>query len=174
IEDDLEGQLPPENQQQLQLLRDRVKWMESMINSLLAYARTGRQEVPLETFNVAELLSEIIDSLAPPQSFSIEIEQPMPTLTTKRLLLGQVFANLIGNAIKHHTSVEGHLNIWAIEQQDFYEFRVKDDGPGIAPEYHAKIFEIFQSLKPQDDGGNTGVGLAIVKRLSKWRREQFV
>jgi PAS domain S-box-containing protein len=165
IEDDLEGQLPPDNQQQLQLLRARAKRMESMINSLLVYARVGRQEAPLETFNVAELLSEIIDSIDPPQSFSIEIERPMPTLTTKQVLLSQVFANLIGNAIKHHTSAEGHVNISAIEQRDFYEFRVRDDGPGIAPENHARIFEIFQALKIQDNDENTGVGLAIVKKI---------
>jgi PAS domain S-box-containing protein len=165
IEDDLEGQLPPENQQQFQLLRARTKRMESMINSLLVYARAGRQEAPLETFNVAELLDEIIDSLAPPQSFSIEIAPPMPTLNTKRLFLSQVFANLVSNAIKHHTSVEGHLNLSAIEQQEFYEFSVRDDGPGIAPEDRAKVFEIFQTLKAQDDSENTGVGLAIVKKI---------
>jgi PAS domain S-box-containing protein len=165
IEDDLEGQLPPENQQQLQLLRTRAKRMESMINNLLVYARTGRQAAPLETFNVAELLNEIIDSLAPPQSFFIRIEQPMPMLTTKRLFLSQVFANLISNAIKHRTSVEGHLNISMIEQRDFYEFIVRDNGPGIAPENHAKVFEIFQALKAQDNGENTGIGLAIVKKI---------
>jgi PAS domain S-box-containing protein len=165
IEDDLEGQLPPDNQQQLQLLRTRVKRMESMINSLLVYARTGRQAAPLETFNVAELLREIIDSLDPPQSFSIKIEQPMPRLTTKRLFLSQVFANLISNAIKHHTSAEGYLNISAIEHRDFYEFIVRDDGPGIESEDHARIFEIFQALKIQDNGENTGVGLAIVKKI---------
>jgi PAS domain S-box-containing protein len=165
IEDDLESQLPPDNQQQLQLLRARVKRMESMINSLLVYARVGRQEAPLETFNVAELLNETIDSLAPPQSFSIEIEPPMPTLTTKRLFLSQVFANLISNAIKHHTSEQGHLNISAIEQQEFYEFSVRDDGPGIAPENHAKIFSIFQTLKAEDNSESTGVGLAIVKKI---------
>jgi PAS domain S-box-containing protein len=166
LEDDLENQLPPENQQQLQLLRARVARMESMINSLLLYARVGRQETPLETFNVAELLSEIIDSLAPPEGFSINIEQPMPTLTTKRLFLSQVFTNLISNAIKHHTSVEGHLDIRGVEQQNFYEFMVRDDGPGIAPEHHAKIFTIFQTLKAEDNNSDsTGVGLAIVKKI---------
>jgi signal transduction histidine kinase len=140
--------------------------MESMINSLLLYARVGRQETPLETFNVAELLSEIIDSLAPPEGFSINIEQPMPTLTTKRLFLSQVFTNLISNAIKHHTSVEGHLDIRGVEQQNFYEFMVRDDGPGIAPEHHAKIFTIFQTLKAEDNNSDsTGVGLAIVRKI---------
>ncbi len=165
IEDDLEDQLPPDNQQQLQLLRTRVKRMESMIDSLLLYAKFGRQEAKLETFNFAELLAEIIDSLAPPQSFRIEIEPPLPTLTTKRVFLSQVFANLISNAIKHHTSVTGHLHIWAIEHPDCHEFIIRDDGPGIAPEHHEKIFGIFQTLKGADNSDSTGIGLAIVKKI---------
>ena len=95
IEDDLESKLPPSNQKQFQLLRTRVKRMESMIGSLLLYARAGRQTAPLETFDLAELLSEIIDSLAPSEGFSIDIQPPLPTLTTKRVFLSQVFAKVI-------------------------------------------------------------------------------
>ncbi len=165
IEDDLEGQLPPNNQQQFQLLRTRVKRMESMIDSLLLYARAGRQEAHPETFDLGELLNEIIDSLAPPESFIIEIQPPLPTLTTKRVFLSQVFANLISNAIKHHTSTTGHLHISALEHPDCYEFILKDDGPGIAPEHHAKVFDIFQTLKSKDKRDSTGIGLAIVKKI---------
>jgi signal transduction histidine kinase len=165
IEEDLEGQLPPDTQQQFQLLRTRVKRMESMIDSLLLYARAGRQEAQLETFDLAELLSEIIDSLAPPESFRIEIQPPLPKLTTKRVFLSQVFANLISNAIKHHTSVTGHLHIWAIEHPDCHEFIVTDDGPGIAPEHHEKVFAIFQTFAGKDNNDSTGIGLAIVKKI---------
>jgi signal transduction histidine kinase len=165
IEEDLADRLPPDNQQQLQLLRVRVKRMESMVENLLLYARSGRQGATLETFDLADLLSEIIDSLAPPEGFRIEIQQPLPTLTTKRLFLSQVFANLISNAIKHHTSVTGHLHIWAIEHPDCHEFIFKDDGPGIAPEHHEKVFTIFQTLKVKDNSDSTGVGLAIVKKI---------
>ncbi|AFY91324.1 PAS domain-containing protein [Chamaesiphon minutus] len=165
IEDDLENQLPPENQQQLQLLRTRVKRMESMIDSLLLYARAGRQEAQLETFDLAELLSEIIDSLAPPEGFKIEIQPSLPTLTTKRVFLSQVFANLISNAIKHHNSVTGHLDISAIEYPNYHEFIVCDDGPGIAPEHHERVFDIFLTLKGKENNNNTGVGLAIVKKI---------
>ncbi len=165
IEEDLDGQLPPDSQQQFQLLRTRVKRMESMIDSLLLYARAGRQEAQLETFDLAELLSEIIDSLAPPEGFTIDIQQPLPTLTTKRVFLSQVFANLISNAINHHTSVTGHLHISAIEHPDCHEFIIKDDGPGIAPEHHEKVFAIFQTLKVQDNSDSTGIGLAIVKKI---------
>jgi signal transduction histidine kinase len=136
-----------------------------MIDSLLLYARAGRQEAQLETFDLAELLSEIIDSLAPPQGFRIEIQPPLPTLTTKRLFLSQVFANLMSNAIKHHTSVTGHLHISAIEHPNCHEFIIKDDGPGIDPEHHEQVFAIFQTLKSKDNSDSTGVGLAIVKKI---------
>ncbi len=165
IEDDLEDKLPPDNQQQFQLLRTRVKRMESMIDSLLLYARAGRQEAQLETFDLAEVLAEIIDSLAPPEGFRIEIQPPLPTLTTKRVFLSQVLTNLISNAIKHHNSVTGRLDISAIEHPDSYEFIIKDDGPGIAPEHHEKVFEIFATLKVKDNSDSTGIGLAIVKKI---------
>ena len=165
IEEDLEGKLPPDTEQQFDLLRTRVKRMESMIDSLLLYARAGRQEARLETFDLAELLAEIIDSIAPPEGFRIDIQPLLPTLTTKRVFLSQIFANLISNAIKHHNSVTGHLHIWAIEHSDYHEFILKDDGPGIAPESHAKVFEIFTTLKGQDDNDSTGIGLAIVKKI---------
>ncbi|WP_309741484.1 ATP-binding protein [Chamaesiphon sp. OTE_20_metabat_361] len=165
IEEDLEDRLPPASQQQFRLLRTRVKRMESMIDSLLLYARAGRQEARLETFDLAELLSEIIDSLAPPKGFKIDIQPPLPTLMTKRVFLSQVLTNLISNAIKHHTSVTGNLNISAIEHPDYHEFILKDDGPGIAPENHAKVFEIFQTLKVKENSDSTGIGLAIVKKI---------
>ncbi len=136
-----------------------------MIDSLLRYARAGRQEAKLETFDLAELLAEIIDSLAPPEGFRIDIQPPLPTLTTKRVFLSQVFANLISNAIKHHTSVTGHLHIWAIEHPNCHEFIVRDDGPGIAPEHHQQVFAIFQTLKVRENSDSTGIGLAIVKKI---------
>ncbi len=165
IEEDLDGQLPPDNQQQLQLLRTRVKRMESMIDSLLLYAKSGRQAAHVETFDLAELLAEIIDSLAPPAGFRIEIQPSLPTITTKRVLLSQVLTNLISNAIKHHPAVTGHLDILAIEHPDCHEFIIKDDGPGIAPEHHAKIFDIFQTFASKDTSDSTGIGLAIVKKI---------
>ena len=165
IESDLEGQLPPNSQQQLELLRVRAKRMESMINSLLVYARAGRQNAALETFDVAELLSEVIDSVDPPRSFSVQVKLPMPVLTTRRTLLNQVFSNLISNAVKHHTAPDGHLNIACSDRKNFYEFSVQDDGPGIASKNHKRVFEIFQTLSAQNSSESSGVGLAIVRKI---------
>ncbi|GAB4461697.1 MAG: hypothetical protein OHK0037_11210 [Elainellaceae cyanobacterium] len=165
IEEDLAGHLPEENQQQLHLLRGRVLRMEALINGLLEYSRVGRVESPVERVSVAVLLDEVIDSIDPPDSFTITVGPNMPTLITKRLPLRQIFANLIGNAVKHHDRLDGQVRIGVKDLGDRYEFSVSDDGPGIAPEYHRKIFMIFQTLQARDVKESTGVGLSIVKRI---------
>jgi PAS domain S-box-containing protein len=165
LEEDLEGQLPAENVKQLKLLRGRVLRMEALINGLLDYSRIGRTHTAMERVAVDELLKEIIDSLAPPASFRIDIAPEMPTLITRRMLLRQVFANLIGNAVKHHDRPDGHIQISVHPREDAYEFVVADNGPGIAPEYHGKIFAIFQTLTARDTKESTGIGLSIVKKI---------
>jgi PAS domain S-box-containing protein len=166
IEEDLKEQIPGENPQ-LKLLRQRVNRMNALIDGLLRYSRTGREELTTETVDVGELLGETIDSLALPAGFSIEIATPMPILDTKRLLLSQVFANLISNAIKHHDRVDGRIEITAEDLGDRHQFAVIDDGPGIpVGESRERIFEIFQTLNsPAESTENTGIGLALVKKI---------
>jgi PAS domain S-box-containing protein len=166
IEEDLEGQLPPENQQQLQLLRTRTQRMGVMINDLLDYSRVGRAEVTTETIAVSDLLVEVLDSLHPSADYQIKVTPGMPTLSTKRVLLSQVFANLISNAINHHDQPTGTIDI-AVKEADtqFYEFSVSDDGPGITPADQDRVFTIFQTLKPSENTDSTGIGLAIVKKI---------
>ncbi|ABA21182.1 PAS/PAC sensor signal transduction histidine kinase [Trichormus variabilis ATCC 29413] len=165
LEEDLADQLPEENQHQMQLLRGRVRRMEALINGLLEYSRIGRVHTELTQVNVDSLLREVIDSLQPPASFQIQIQPKMPTLVTKRVPLQQVFANLIENAIEHHTGVDGRVKISVRDLGKYYEFSVEDDGPGIPVEYHDKVFVIFQTLEPRDRKENTGIGLAIVKKI---------
>jgi PAS domain S-box-containing protein len=165
LEEDLNGQLPAENQRQMQLLRGRVIRMESLINGLLEYSRVGRSKTQLETVNVNDLILEVLDSLDPPQTFNITIQPDMPRFRTKRILLRQVFANLIGNAILHHNRSDGLINISCREEDRFYEFAIADDGNGIASEYHDRIFAIFQTLEARDTKESTGIGLAIVKKI---------
>jgi PAS domain S-box-containing protein len=164
IEDDLNESLPAHSRQQITLLRSRVSRMENMIVSLLNYARVGQTDAEIKTVSVEELLSEVIDSLAPPPAFEITIAPNMPTLQTKRVLLFQVFSNLIGNGIKYHGRPNGSIRISVEDRGDYYEFAVADDGPGIAPEYHSKIFTIFQTAM-SSRADSTGVGLSIVKKI---------
>ncbi|WP_373546484.1 GAF domain-containing protein [Chamaesiphon sp.] len=165
IEEDLGPELPAEIQQQMSQLRGRAQRMEAMINGLLEYARVGRTDTQIQLVSVAELLAEILDSLAPPSTFKIVIAPDLPTFHTKRLLLSQVFANLIGNAFKHHDKSNGFMRISSQEQGDFYEFTIVDDGPGIPQEQHDRVFIIFQSINPQKNSDSTGIGLSIVKKI---------
>ncbi|NJR53851.1 MAG: hypothetical protein HC768_03925 [Acaryochloris sp. CRU_2_0] len=149
----------------MHLLRARVQRMDALINGLLEYSRVGRAQISTESVDVRTLLTEVIDTLSPPSSFKVVIEPDMPTLITRKLLLKQVFSNLIDNTIKHHPHPEGSVQIAVQDQGSRYEFAVSDDGHGIDPRYHEKIFVIFQTLEARDTLESTGIGLAIVKKI---------
>jgi PAS domain S-box-containing protein len=165
IEEDISDQLNEENLHQMQLMRARVHRLEALIEGLLQYSRAARLKSEPEPVNVEALLTQVIDTLYPPTQFTIEIAPGMPTFVTERLPLQQVFTHLIDNAIEHHPSAQGTVKIGVREQLDAYEFSVADDGAGIAPQFHERVFGIFQTLQARDTVENTGVGLAIVKRI---------
>jgi PAS domain S-box-containing protein len=165
LSEDLEGQIPEENQRQLQLMQSRVKRMDGLIQGLLEYSRVGRKKTPIKTINVSDVIKEAINSLPVPPEFEIVVAPNMPTLITEVLSLQQVFSNLISNAIKYHPTNLGKITISIEEQAHFYEFGVSDDGLGIDPQYHERIFSIFQTLQPRDTIESTGIGLSIVKKI---------
>src|ERR671932_1053246 len=170
IEEDLQEHLTEDTRHQMELLRGRVHRMEALIDGILQYSRIGRFRSELDPVDIEALLAEVIDSLAPSPEFTVKVMPGMPTLMTQRLPLEQVFANLISNAIKHNHRRDGQIVISVAEKTDFYEFAVADDGPGIAPEFHEKVFVIFQTLEARDKLENTGVGLAIVKKIIEDKR----
>jgi PAS domain S-box-containing protein len=165
IEDDLEGQLTADTQSHMNLLRSRIDRMAATIDGLLEYARIGHSEDTIEPVAMARLLADVIDSVAPPPTFTIDLPTDLPTLFTKRLQLFQVFTNLVGNGIKHHHSKAGTIQILIEERGNFYEFAIADDGSGIAPEHQERMFKIFQAVNPQNRSDSTGIGLAIVKKI---------
>ncbi len=171
IEEDLGTEVPEEVAGHLDLLRGRVHRMEGLIDGILEFSRAGRSADAAEAVSVDELLAEVIDLLSPPDDTTIEIPPGLPTLRTERLPLQQVFMNLLGNAIKYGRPGQGpqHIAIGAGGQGSFHEFSVSDNGPGIAPEYHDRIFAIFQRLDARDTVEGTGIGLSLVKKLVESR-----
>ena len=167
IEEDLgTANLPPHIQGFLALMRQRVHRMEKLIVGILDLARVGRVAQANETVFVRALLRDIIDTLNPPQGFRIELPFFLPTLSTNAVQLQQVFTNLLSNALKYHDHPErGSITIGCDDAGEYYLFSVADDGPGIDPEYHERIFVIFQTLTERDTLESTGVGLAIVKKI---------
>jgi signal transduction histidine kinase len=167
IEEDMgKDELPPHIREFLGMMRQRVHRMEKLISGILDLARVGRVAQADETVFVRTLLREVIDSLNPPPGFKVELPFFLPTLTTNAVQLQQVFTNLISNALKNHDHPEtGTVHIGCDDAGEFYLFSVADDGPGIDPEYHDRIFVIFQTLTERDTLESTGVGLAIVKKI---------
>ena len=164
IEDELAAELSPQLHTYLDQMKGRLSRLEDLINGLLAYARVGRTAQPLEPVDVRELLSEVQELVVPPD-FTLHISPDLPTLTTNRLGLQQVFTNLLSNAVKYHQRGAGHLAVTCQDIGRCYEFRVQDDGPGIAPEYHQKIFLLFQTLRDRHTAESTGIGLSIVQKI---------
>lgn len=167
IEEDLGDLATGDIRQQLDLLRGRVQRMEALIDGILQFSRVGRVRENIESVDVGALLTETVDLLTPPSTFTVDIGENMPTLVAERTRLQQVFQNLISNALKHHNRPDGRIEVRVREAEDSnsYEFTVHDDGPGIAPQYHERIFGIFQTLRPRDQVEGSGLGLALVKKI---------
>jgi signal transduction histidine kinase len=169
IEEDIGEHFTPEAHRQMELLRGRVHRMEAMIDGILEYSRVGRVRHRMEKVDVAVLLAEVIDLLDVPPTFTVEVAAGMPTIFGERLRLQQVFQNLIGNAIKHHDKPAGRIRVgWKDAAQgpgEWVEFLVSDDGPGIEPRYHEKVFVIFQTMEARDKVEGTGVGLSLVRKI---------
>ena len=165
IEEDLEEMMTGDTRHYMFLLRARVQRMQSLIEGVLQYSQIGRSQVSQERVDVRVLLTQIVATFQVPEMFSIKIGDNMPVFRTERLRLEQVFANLIGNAIKYHDREDGCVKVQVTEQEVFYQFSVSDDGPGIDSRFHEKIFVMFQTLQPRDEVESTGVGLAIVKKI---------
>ncbi len=162
LEEDLQDHLTEDTRESMAMLRSRVLRMERLLDDLLQHSRIGRQdqEAPLVRGDalVADLRALLLDRpgilfVATPAVEAIELPR-MPILT--------VLLNLVNNAIKHHDRDTGRVTLDVQETATSFDFTVTDDGPGIPPEYHARVFEMFQTLKPRDEVDGSGMGLAMV------------
>jgi len=165
IEEDLQDRLSDETREMLALMRSRMHRMEALIEGLLEYSRAGRLHHRPARIDTSRLVRDVVDLLSPPESVTVAIGADMPVISGERLPLQQIFLNLIGNAIKHAKRADAQVVVAVREVGRFYSFSVSDNGPGIAPEYHDRIWGIFQTLDARDQVEGTGIGLALVKKL---------
>ena len=157
--------LDDDGQELLTLLQRRVGRLQNLIEGVLRYSRVGRIEDGWENVDLQKLVDNIIMSLAPPDHIEIIINDPLPTVYGGHVRLEQVFQNLLSNAIKYMDKPEGHIEISSKLIDGIWEFRVKDNGPGIEERYFTKIFQMFQTLNARDEFESTGIGLTIVKKI---------
>jgi PAS domain S-box-containing protein len=166
IEEDLEEVLTADTRTNMDLLKSRVRRLESLLDDLLAYSRAGRGDVATEPVDTKALVEELAGLVSPPEGFVIQASERLPMLDAARSPLTQAFQNLIGNAIKHHDHpAKGHVWVDASSSDGLVEFSVTDDGAGIPEQFRERVFGMFQTLKPRDEVEGSGMGLAIVKKL---------
>jgi two-component system, LuxR family, sensor kinase FixL len=170
IEQDAGALLPPASQEHLAKLQVRIQRMSHLLDDLMAYSRAGRSRHPVEQVDLAELVLDTTSLLAPPPGFQVTLRNTIPVFVAERVPLQMALRNLIENAIKHHPQPEqGRAEIAVRVEDAWLEFSVSDNGPGIDPVHHKRIFEIFQTLNPRHQAEASGVGLTVVKKLVELR-----
>jgi PAS domain S-box-containing protein len=169
IEEDLGPAMTDDVRQKMDLLRGRVRRMEALIQGILDFSRAGRLPTKREQVDVRRLVTDIVEMLGPRPPAAVVLGDVLPTLETERIALQQILMNLISNALKHARRPDVEVRVDARDTGEAWEFHVRDNGPGIAPEYHDRVWGIFQTLEARDKVENTGIGLAIVKKIIEGR-----
>jgi signal transduction histidine kinase len=141
--------------------------MYKMISELIELSRIGRltnppEDVPFEEVALAGLNNA--EASYKDHNVQIHIQPDMPTVHVDLTRMIEVAQNLIENSIKYMGDQPNpQITIGVRSEQDEPVFFVSDNGMGVDPEYHERVFNIFEKLNPQSDG--TGIGLALVKRI---------
>ena len=144
--------------------------MGTLIEDLLELSRVGRTENKVEPVNISDVISEVTSEISvqlAERGTKMVAMDDMPTIWCDRVMINQIFTNLITNANKFMGDDNKNPTIeigYESNQDGVYQFYVKDNGIGIDAAYHDKIFRIFQRLDDVETEG-TGVGLAIVKKM---------
>lgn len=145
--------------------RQRAARLSRLLSDLLEYAKSASRTPTISHVDFPDLVDEIVSSLDVPPGFDVRYAGGAAALETDRTAVALVLRNLIGNAIKHRDSPTGSVEIRVEVEDGEALIEVEDDGPGIAPRYRAKVFELFSTLRPRDEVEGSGMGLALVKRL---------
>ena len=165
IRDRATALLTTEFNESLGFIRNAVQHLGNIIDGLLRLSRVGRIEYQLEPVDVRALVSDILASMHTTivgENATIELGH-LPTVRGDRNAIGQIFANIVGNALKSLSP--GRPGVIRIEasHDDPPVFSIRDNGIGIPDKYRKKIFQVFQHVHPSK--GGEGMGLAIVRRI---------
>ncbi|MGX1322429.1 signal transduction histidine kinase [Bradyrhizobium sp. USDA 377] len=166
----LEGpdkQLSEDFSEALGFIKSSIAKMDRLISAILNLTREGRREFQPEKIDIREFVEAIVSTLAH-QAVEAQAEihvEPLPDIISDRLALEQIFSNLIDNAIKYlKNGVPGEIRIRGRTKLGYAIFEISDNGRGIDPKDHQRIFDLFRRAGTQDKPGQ-GIGLAHVRAL---------
>ncbi len=166
LEEDSGERLGEEGRRLLSVVRASSQRMGRLIDDLLAFSRLGQQEPAKSRVDMTQLAQETAAELGrdfPAAQLTIS---PLPPAMADRALLKQVWANLIGNALKYSFKREQpQIEVGGRQEAEESVYWIRDNGVGFDMRYAAKLFGVFQRLHRQDEFPGTGVGLAIVQRV---------
>lgn len=145
-----------------------VDRMHNLITDILSYSEVSEQEkskkIPLDINEIINEIKEYFDYRLNEIGGSLSVE-PLPIILGVPAQINQLFTNLIGNAIKFHSKKPLAIEIFALDKGSVWEFHVRDNGIGIAQEYHESIFTIFKRLHSKHQYEGSGIGLATCKKI---------
>ena len=160
-------QLSEDFSEALGFIKSSIGKMDRLISAILNLTREGRREFKPERIDTRELIEGVVSTVAHQASEAhaqIRIE-PLPDITSDRLALEQIFSNLIDNALKYvKEGVPGDIQVKGRTKLGFAIFEITDNGRGIDPKDHQRVFELFRRAGTQDKPGQ-GIGLAHVRAL---------
>lgn len=165
IMEDMGDRLTEDSRKYFELLRGRVMRMEALIDSILKYSRAGKSFGEKEMVNTKQVVIQALNKVKPGANFKIFYDETLPEIYGNKKDIEEVFLNFISNAVLHNNAQQPIVNITYTELDNHYRFCIADNGQGIKPEFHQKIFTFFQTLETRDKIEATGAGLAIVKKI---------
>ena len=165
LSEDYTDKLDEKGKEQLNLLSNRVNRMHQFINGIFEYTKLGRIKEHREIVNLEETIRDVSLMLNLEENVELKILHKLPEIYGEKIKLGQLFQNLISNALKYNDKEICRIEIDHQELRTHHRFTIKDNGCGIAEKNFEKIFKIFQTLNSKDDIESTGIGLSIVKRI---------
>jgi PAS domain S-box-containing protein len=146
---------------------DGAERMQRLIADLLAFSRVGTRGGAFAPADLNALLRDALNNLQTSitEAGAKVTSDPLPSLTVDATQIGQLFQNLIGNAIKFRSERAPEIHVGACQEKEHWLFWVRDNGIGIEPQYAGRIFQIFQRLHSRKHYPGTGIGLAICKKI---------
>jgi light-regulated signal transduction histidine kinase (bacteriophytochrome) len=167
IEEDMENGVTKDMSKYFSMIKNSTERIDRLFKGLSCYSKAGRDEAPAERIELKAIVSECCESLDITNNFDFQVDECEIELPKVSLFL--VLQHLICNAVKHHHKKYGVIRIGCIANSDGYQLSISDDGPGIAAEFHNKIFLPFKALKSKDEMESNGLGLAMIKKaLSRY------
>lgn len=159
--------LDDDGRQFMGYITDGTRRMQNLIRDLLAYSRVSRQNTGFEEVDLNEVFEAVNQALNNKinENDAIILAENLPVIQGNKIQLIQIFQNFIDNAIKFRGKKPPEIIINVKELSDKWEISIEDNGIGISPEFHQRIFIIFQRLHSMDQYTGTGIGLAMCKKI---------